>query len=127
MKLRIKGNSLRFRVSRSELGRLLSGEAVQETVRFGSEPEARLTYILSSVEQGPAVEVHYSAQIIAVILSRQQALDWSSEKEVGVYTTLDVGAAETLEVVIEKDFACLDRSDADNVDTFANPLAGATC
>jgi hypothetical protein len=127
MKLRIKGNSLRLRVSRSELARFLSGEAIQETVRFAPEPEARLTYQLSSIEQGPPVEVHYSTQTITVILSKQQALDWSLEKEVGVYTTLDIGAAGTLEVVIEKDFACLDRSDADNVDTFANPLAGATC
>jgi hypothetical protein len=29
--------------------------------------------------------------------------------------------------VVEKDFACLDRIDEDNGDTFANPHAGATC
>ncbi|WP_255462169.1 hypothetical protein [Granulicella sp. WH15] len=82
---------------------------------------------MSSVEQGPAVQVQYTTRTIAVILSRQQALDWSSENEVGVYTTLDIGSAGTLEVVVEKDFACLDRSEADNTDTFANPLDGATC
>ena len=42
-------------------------------------------------------------------------------------TTLDMGSAGSLEVVVEKDFACLDRSDEDNSDSFANPHAGATC
>lgn len=32
-----------------------------------------------------------------------------------------------LELILEKDFACLDRSDADNHDTFPNPLIGASC
>jgi len=30
-------------------------------------------------------------------------------------------------VIVEKDFACLDRSDEGNKDTFANPLAGPNC
>ena len=49
------------------------------------------------------------------------------QSEVGVYTTLDMGSAGSLEVAVEKDFACLDRSDEDNCDTFANPHLGATC
>ena len=36
-----------------------------------------------------------------------------------------MGPAGSLEVVVEKDFACLDRSDEGNSDNFANPLAGA--
>lgn len=32
-----------------------------------------------------------------------------------------------LELILEKDFACLDRSDADNHDTFPNPFIGASC
>jgi hypothetical protein len=38
-----------------------------------------------------------------------------------------MGPAGSLEVVVEKDFACLDRSDEGNSDNFANPLAGAVC
>jgi hypothetical protein len=64
---------------------------------------------------------------VTVILSKDRARIWSDESEVGVYTTLDLGPAGSLEVAVEKDFACLDRSDEDNSDTFANPVAGATC
>jgi hypothetical protein len=32
-----------------------------------------------------------------------------------------------LQVLIEKYFACLDKPDEENVDTFPNPLAGTKC
>jgi hypothetical protein len=38
-----------------------------------------------------------------------------------------MGPAGSLEIVVENDFACLDRSDEDNSDAFANPHAGAAC
>ena len=127
MKLRIKGNSLRLRVSRSELARFLSGGRIEETIHFAAAPEARLTYALESALQGSAVTVRYRPQEVTVILSEDQARIWSKENEVGVYTSVDIGAAESLEVIVEKDFACLDRSDEDNVDTFENPHIGAAC
>ena len=127
MKLRIKGNSLRLRVSRSELARFLSGGRIEETIHFAAAPEARLTYALESALQDPAVTVRYRPQEVTVILSEDQARIWSKENEVGVYTSVDIGAAEPLEVIVEKDFACLDRSDEDNVDTFENPHVGTAC
>ena len=48
MKLRIKGNSLRLRVSRSEFTRFLSQSRIEETIHFGPGPEAKLTYGLES-------------------------------------------------------------------------------
>ena len=50
-----------------------------------------------------------------------------SAREVGVYAALEMGQAGSLEVVVEKDFACVDRSDNENSDAFPNPHAGATC
>jgi len=46
MKLRIKGNSLRVRVSRSEVTRLLAGDRLEETINFTPEPVANFTYAL---------------------------------------------------------------------------------
>ena len=127
MKLRIKGNSLRLRVSRSELARFQAGERIEETIHFTAAPEATLTYALESATRPSPVTVRYGSREVTVILSKDRARIWSDESEVGVYTTLDIGAAGSLEVAVEKDFACLDRSDEDNRDTFANPVAGATC
>jgi hypothetical protein len=127
MKLRIKGNSIRLRVSRSELERFLSGSRIEETVHFAPETDARLIYALESASQAVPVVVRYQPQAVTVVLSEDQARIWSGENEIGVYTSVEIGAAGALEVIVEKDFACLDRSDEDNSDTFANPHAGATC
>ena len=62
-----------------------------------------------------------------MLLSVEQAQRWSQESEIGVYTLVDIGSEGSLELIVEKDFACLDRSDADNQDTFANPLMGSVC
>jgi hypothetical protein len=127
MKLRIKGNSLRLRVSPPELARFLDGERIEETIHFSRTPEASLTYVLESAVQVAPVRVRYESQIVKVILSEDQAGIWGTESEVGVYSTLDIGAADSLEVIVEKDFVCLDRSDEENSDAFANPQAAARC
>jgi hypothetical protein len=127
VKLRINGNSLRLRVSRSELARFQAGERIEETIHFSAAPEATLTYALESASKPSPVTVRYGSREVTVILSVDRARIWVAPSEVGVYATLDLGPAGSLEVVVEKDFACLDRSDDDNSDTFANPLAGATC
>jgi len=127
MKLRIKGNSLRLRVSRSELAYLQAGGRIEETIRFAEAPEAKLTYALESAAQSLPVRVRYGFHDLTVILSEIQVRIWEGESEVGVYSNLDIGLAGSLEVIVEKDFACLDRGDEENKDTFANPHAGTVC
>ena len=127
MKLRIKGNSLRLRVSRSELTRFLSPSRIEETIHFGPGPEAKLTYALESTPANTVTTVRYNPQQLTVTISEDQARTWSEPGEVGIYTAVDIGAEGLLEVILEKDFACLDRSDEDNTDTFVNPNVGAVC
>jgi hypothetical protein len=127
MKLRIKGDSLRLRVSRSELKRFLQGEAIEETIHFSSEPKAQLTYALESSPDGVSTGVSFAAERVTVMLSQEDANTWSDNSQVGIYTTLDAGGGRSLQLVVEKDFACLDRSDEDNEDTFPNPHADESC
>jgi hypothetical protein len=127
MKLRIKGDSLRFRVSRSELEKLLGGKRIEDTIHFTAAPDARLTYALESTQQSDSLRIQYEPQSVTVFLSEEQAKSWGKEGEVGIYTSVEIGEAGSLEVIVEKDFACLDRGGEENVDTFANPHAGATC
>jgi len=126
MKLRMKENSLRLRISRSELARFAAEHRIEETVHLTPEPDGKLTYVLESAP-GAAASVRYAAQEITVVITEEQARTWSEEDQVGIYTTIDIGPAGMLEVIVEKDFACLDRSDEDNEDTFANPHVGSVC
>ena len=127
MKLRIKGNSLRLRVSRSELTRFLSPSRIEETIHFGPGSEAMLTYALESAPLNTEATIRYSPHELTVNISEEQTRKWSEAREVGIYTTVDIGAKGLLEVIIEKDFGCIDRSDEDNTDTFANPNVSAVC
>jgi len=125
MKLRIKGNSMRLRVSPSEMKRLLSSGRIEEVIHFGPEPEARLTYALEQSESEEQLTVRYLPQQVTVALSSESARSWAQGEQVGIYGVIDVGSGQ-LDLAIEKDFACLDRNEG-NEDTFANPKSGQIC
>lgn len=127
MKLRLKGNSLRLRVTRSELAHLQAGERIVEEVLFPADLPTSLEYILEVGSHHQPVQVAFTSQQIVVSISQDQLTSWSDEHQVGIYASLPVTEITDLEVAIEKDFACLDLSDEDNKDTFANPMAGKAC
>ena len=126
MKLRIRGNSLRLRVSPSEMEQLLQSGRVEETIYFGADQDARLTYALEHGAQAGAMTLLYRPQEVTVLISSREAQSWAAGEGVGLY-----GAAGSvhgpLELAVEKDFACLDKVGAENADTFPNPKQGAVC
>ncbi len=123
MKLRIKGNTLRLRVSRSELTSLLNGNRVEDAIQFTAAPESRLTYGLQVAPQVKPVEIEWKPQSVTVSISEEQMKSWAMEAEVGIYEAVDLGPAGALAVMIEKDFACLEGTEEENADSFANPNA----
>lgn len=123
MKLRIKGNSLRLRLSQSDVARLVQSGEIEETVYFTAEPDAKLTYALKVAPSSEALSVSYAAQRVAVSINAETAERWTSQDtEVGIYGSIDTGHGP-LELLIEKDFACLDATEEENQDTFPNPIA----
>ncbi len=121
MKLRIKGNTLRLRVSRSELTSLQHGNRVEDAIQFSAAPESRWSYGLQVASQSKPIEIEWKPQSLTVSISEERMKSWATETEIGIYEAVDLGPAGSLAVVIEKDFACLDRSDEDSSDSFANP------
>jgi len=122
MKLRIKGNSLRLRISRAEMAHLLGDGQIEETVRFGAQADAKLTYALLHRTAAREIGLESSPQRVTIVLSTEATRGWSEGDRVGVYGEVQVGDA-TLSLTVEKDFACLDGTDADNWDAFPNPKA----
>ena len=127
MKLRINGNSLRFRVSRSDLARLLETGVLEETLYFGREEGAELTYVLARDSSRRAIDVESSPKRVAVILPGEAVRAWSATEQVGISAEVDLGVRGSLSVLVEKDFACLDGSAEPNADTFTNPNAAHVC
>lgn len=126
MKLRIKGNSLRLRVTPSEMTRLLESGRIEETIYFSVETGAHLTYVLEHSGVGSAIAVRWAPQLVAVVIPSDEARRWGNSSDVGLYGEVDTSSG-VLELAVEKDFACLDKSDTENADTFPNPLQGTVC
>jgi hypothetical protein len=124
MKLRIKGNSLRLRVTPSEVKQLLRDGSIREHVQFTTNSRDRLTYEVISSLSGPTTVV-YQLGNITVSVPEVQLENWARSDDVGLYANVVLSDDLALPVAIEKDFACLDRSDADNKDTFPNPNLAA--
>jgi len=126
MKLRISGNSLRLRVSPSEMARLLDAGRIEETITFAPEQNARLTYALEHAVSDQEIYLRYRPQEVCVVLSTGAARKWAEGEQVGISCDIGVGHGH-LSVLVEKDFACLDRKDGDREDTFPNPKSGRVC
>ena len=127
MKLRIKGNSVRLRLTPSEVKQLLRDGVIREHLQFTANPKDRLMYAVISSLSGATTTVAYQSGNITVSVPEVQLKNWAGSEEVGVYADVALGDDRILSVTIEKDFACLDLSDAENEDTFPNPNLAAAC
>jgi hypothetical protein len=127
MKLRISGNSIRLRLLRSDVANLLEKSRIEERIHFSGEDEAFLVYALECDAGVQSVGVRYTPHEVTVAVPGEIARQWARSEEVGIYAAVAIGAHGSLQITVEKDFACLDRNDADNEDTFPHPEIGAVC
>lgn len=132
MKLRVKGNSLRLRLTRGEVARIGAGESVDETIEFGAGDDARLTYTLTTSADADRIAAAYEFARITVTLPADQAREWSATELVSLRgeqtLTNDAlsGMARKLVLLIEKDFACVSPdTNEDQTDAYPNP--NTTC
>ena len=126
MKLRTKGNSLRFRVTRSEVAKLLASGQISEVIHFSPEDQPCLRYTLKH-EECRTLRVECAALTVTVVIPSDEIRQWANSDQVGIYRNLDIGRNGELEVSVEKDFGCLDLPEKDQEDMFPNPNAGIQC
>lgn len=117
MKLRIKGNSIRLRLSRAEVATLRGGGAISDATRFpGGES---LGYELCCDAGIAMLSATVAAGTLRIMLPQAAVARWAASEEVAVGADLPL-AAGTLSVLVEKDFPCSsDRTCSDDEDTFA--------
>lgn len=128
MKLRIKGNSARLRLSQSEVSELAAGGSVVDSIAFGPQPEERLSYRIVVSDDVSAIAAELSGSVITFVLPANAAREWAASGNVSLKADQPAGDEGTLRILIEKDFACLNpRRGEDETDMFPNPNAGATC
>src|SRR5678815_1382392 len=100
MKLRLQRNSVRLRLTRSEVERLRDIGLVEESVDFGGGDV--LSYRLQSGLEPEPVGAAFRQGIVTVSVSAQTAQAWAGSDDVGIYAQ-----SGALSISIEKDFRCL--------------------
>ncbi|WP_374949325.1 hypothetical protein [Mucilaginibacter sp.] len=114
MKIRIKSNSLRYRLTRSEVERFAHDGLIKEKIQIGDDA---LTYILQTTAQDK-VSASFHNNIITLLVPQKIAAQWTGTELVGFDHT-----ENELHLLVEKDFTCLDTVDEDQSDNYPNPLA----
>ena len=82
MKLRILGDSVRLRLSKSDVQTLRDHGQVAETVHFGASADAALTYALRLSDDVGEVTARYAGTQISVDVPRAQGVAWAEGDEV---------------------------------------------
>lgn len=123
MKLRILGDSVRLRLSKSDVQTLCEQGQVADTAHFGAG--AALTYTLRLDEGAADVHARLEGSHIRVSLPRAQGVAWAEGDEVGISASQSLAEDRELSLLIEKDFQCLaPRDGEEDYDGFEHPEAG---
>jgi hypothetical protein len=123
MKLRIKGSSLRLRLTQGEMNQLAERGEVEERVPFAAN--ANLTYRLKKDSTANAITATYSGNLMEIRVPERQALEWHRTDLVTLSHSQPVPGGE-LRIVLEKDWECLvPREGEDEADHFPHPEAGS--
>jgi len=114
MKLRIKGNSIRFRLTKPEVERFANDGTIKEETHFGNRV---LAYVLQRTT-GAAITAAFDLDTITLYMPGDMAEEWTGTERVGFENVWG-----NLSLSIEKDFKCLDEVSEDQGDNYPNPLA----
>ena len=119
MKIRIKGNSLRYRLTRSEVKQFGETGFIQDKINIGG------TLLYYSLKTTPDKQLSAGLKVNNIILFVPEKMvgPWINTDQTGFEHFMDLdGSEDKLYLLVEKDFTCLDKADEDQSDNYPNPL-----
>jgi hypothetical protein len=123
MKLRIRGNSIRLRLKRGEVESLAAGNKLIEETEF---PGTVFSYSLELSDNEDMVASFDNGRI-EISMPREIIPEWADTDLVTLYTEQKLPGDSKLEILVEKDFTCLEpghhRNCEDDQDTYPHPSA----
>jgi hypothetical protein len=123
MKLRIKGPTLRLRLTQGEISALLDEGVVEERVPFA--PGVSLVYRLRRDAAAGKISATFRNGVLEILVPEGKAREWCASELVTLAHEQALPDG-TLRITLEKDFACLaPREGEDESDNFPHPEAGA--
>jgi hypothetical protein len=122
MKLRIKGASLRLRLTQAEMRAFDERGVVEEEVPFAAG--TRLVYRLRRDAAASDIAAAYQGNVLEIRVPERAAREWCTTQLVTLSREQPL-APGVLRIVLEKDYACLaPRTEEDESDNFPHPQSG---
>lgn len=113
MKIRIKANSLRYRLTKTDVAKFSANGYLEETIDFGPQV---LTYAIQQNDLNNLSAI-FENNKITVFMPKAMVEQWQAGDKVG-FDNCENGR----HLLIEKDFKCLDNVAEDQSDNYPNPL-----
>src|SRR5689334_21729029 len=104
MKIRIKGNSVRIRLSKSEVELFAKEGYVEERTEFAN---GTLVYAVESSDE-ETLSADFTNGNIIVFVPAHLLQQWASTNLVGLDYNMPLNKDKFLYLLIEKDFKCID-------------------
>ncbi len=120
MKIRIKGDSVRIRLSKSEVDFIGKEGYLSDETRF---PNGKFEYGLIVRHDIAQMQAESNPKGIFLLIPQHWADEWVATQRVGFESRVPLPGGGELYLLIEKDFQCLDNTDEDQSDMYPNPLA----
>lgn len=127
MKLRIRGNLLRFRLGRMEVQNLGTIGRIEETVHFGPDQQNDFCFAL---QKSPSHEFSgtFASGRITVTVPESIVNDWVDSDQVSIEGSQKLDEKTALKFLVEKDFVCLNaHNDEDQTDRYPHPKGEEAC
>ena len=118
MKIRIKGNSVRFRLTKTEVETFCNKGFYEETTKFAGNT---LIYTLKGKEGINELEADFLNNRITIYMPQEELSTWATSNRVGYSNSVDWNDPFSLSLLVEKDFTCLDNTIEDQSDNYPNP------
>ncbi|MEL7118934.1 MAG: hypothetical protein AAFO07_05820 [Bacteroidota bacterium] len=125
MKIRIKDNSVRLRLSQSEIRQLKELGKVVSTIQFSPYVYSTMTYRIVKSE-AKHIKATFSNNRITISVPKAQIDEWANSSLVSIKYEKDISDSQVLRILIEKDFKCLTVRPSENEeDLFPHPKVNA--
>ncbi len=127
MKLRIRGNSLRFRLGRSEVQDFGSTGRIDEIVNFDHNGQNDFCYTLKKVRDDE-FSGKFDSGRITVSVPETIVDHWVESDQISIEGSKKLDERTVLKFLIEKDFVCLNaHNDEDQSDRYPHPKGVEAC
>lgn len=120
MKIRIRGNSVRFRLTKTEVETFSKAGFIEEKTAFGNRTFSYAVKTSSAVDN---LRADFEDDTITLYLPQKDGQEWFEDEKVGFENTIRLNNDQELYLLLEKDFACLDNTIEDQSDNYPNPKA----